>query len=157
MNAEWKMPLSLAMLEVFESLCFMLPLPARESLPPELPGVSRVVLAVDFAGAGSGTLHLTLPDSMIAGVAMSMLGEDEPPPLSEQYDAICELANIICGNVLPRLAGDRAVFDLQPPRVIATMDVSLGDPFDATARVALDDGLVCAGIALEMHSKEGAA
>jgi CheY-specific phosphatase CheX len=157
MNAQWKVALSQAVLEVFENLCFMLPRPVRDSLPPEQPGVSRVILAVDFSGAGRGALHLTLPDSMIASVASSMLGEDAPPPLAEQYDAVCELANIICGNVLPRIAGDRAVFDLASPRVIATMAVDLGDAFDATARVDMDEGLVCAGITLEMLSQEGAA
>lgn len=157
MNTQWKSALSEAMLEVFESLCFMLPRPARESLPPEVAGVSRVILAVDFSGAGSGQLHLTLPDSMIASVASAMLGEDEPPPIAEQYDAVCELANIVCGNVLPRIAGERAVFDLSSPRVIATMDANLGDMFDASARVQMDEGLVCAAIALEMRPEQGAA
>jgi CheY-specific phosphatase CheX len=157
MDAKWRNALCQAMLEVFESLCFMLPRPVRDSLPPEQDGVSRVILAVDFSGAGRGALHLTLPDSMIAGVASSMLGEEEPPALIEQYDAVCELANIVCGNVLPRIAGDLAVFDLAPPRVIATMDADLGDPFDATARVELDEGMVCAAIALEMQPERGAA
>lgn len=157
MNNQWKTALTQALLEVFENLCFMLPRPARDSLPPEVAGVSRVILAVDFSGAGRGTLHLTLPDSMIAQVATSMLGEDDPPPLGEQYDAVCELANIVCGNVLPRIAGERAVFDLASPRVIATMDADLGDMFDASARVVLDEGLVAAAIALEMQTEKGAA
>lgn len=157
MNPQWKSALSQALLEVFESLCFMLPRPARESLPPERAGLSRVILAVDFSGAGRGQLQLTLPDSMIASVATAMLGEDDPPPLGEQYDAVCELANIVCGNVLPRIAGERAVFDLAPPRVIATMDADLGELFDAAARVQLDEGQVSAAIALEMRPERGAA
>ena len=148
MNTEWTAALAQAVREVFENLCFMLPSHPRLSLPPEAPGLSRVILAVDFSGAGRGALHLTLPDSMIAPVASAMLGEDGPLELSEQYDAVCELANIVCGNVLPLIAGERAVFDLASPRVIATLDVSLGDAFDASARVLLDDGLVCASIRL---------
>jgi CheY-specific phosphatase CheX len=152
MNDDWKRALSEALLEVFESLCFMLPRPARESLPPEPAGVSRVVLAVDFSGAGEGRLHLTLPDVMVASIASAMLGEDEPPPLQEQYDAVCELANIVCGNVLPRIAGGRAVFDLSSPRVIATLDADSSAGFDASARVHMDEGLVCAAIALQLRS-----
>jgi CheY-specific phosphatase CheX len=148
MNAEWTAALTQAVREVFENLCFMLPSHPRMSLPPEAPCLSRVVLAVDFSGAGRGTLHLTLPDSMIAPVASAMLGEDAPLELGEQYDAVCELANIVCGNVLPLIAGERAVFDLASPRVIATMDASLGDIFDASARVLLDDGMVSASISL---------
>ena len=157
MNTQWKAALSQALLDVFESLCFMLPRPARESLPPEQAGLSRLVVAVDFRGAGTGTLHLTLPDSMVASVATAMLGEDEAPPLPEQYDAVCELANIVCGNALPRIVGDRAVFDLASPRVIATMAADLGDLFDASARVHLDEGLVGAAIVLEMHPEPEAA
>jgi CheY-specific phosphatase CheX len=156
MNGEWKAALGRAVRDVFENLCFMLPTPSNASVPPDSGCSSRVVLAVDFSGAGRGTLHLTLPDSMVLPVASSMLGEDGPLELSEQYDAVCELANIVCGNVLPLIAGERAVFDLASPRVIATMDADLGDAFDATARVRLDEGLVCASISLEL-SAEGAA
>ncbi len=148
MNAEWTAALAQAVREVFENLCFMLPSHPRTSLPPEAPSLSRVILAVDFSGAGRGALHLTLPDAMIAPVASAMLGEDGQLELSEQYDAVCELANIVCGNVLPLIAGERAVFDLSSPRVIATMDADLGDIFDASARVLLDDGMVCASISL---------
>jgi CheY-specific phosphatase CheX len=155
-NLAWTDALARAIREVFESLCFMLPAPVG-SIPPEPETLSRVVLAVDFRGAGTGTLHLTLPDSMIAPVASSMLGEDGPLELSEQYDAVCELANIVCGNVLPLVAGERAVFDLASPRVIATMDATLGDEFDATARVLLDEGLVSASICLRLSEQQGAA
>jgi CheY-specific phosphatase CheX len=156
MNSEWKAALGRAVRDVFENLCFMLPSPTNSSVPPDPGSLSRVVLAVDITGAGRGFLHLTLPDSMISAVACSMLGEDGPLELSEQYDAVCELANIVCGNVLPLLAGERAVFDLSSPRVIATMDADLGDIFDATARVLLDEGLVCASISLELGA-QGAA
>lgn len=156
MNGEWKAALGRAVRDVFENLCFMLPTPTSASIPPELGSLSRVVLAVDFTGAGRGSLHLMLPDSMIASVASSMLGEDGPLELSEQYDAVCELANIVCGNVLPLIAGERAVFDLSSPRVIATMGADLGDAFDASARVRLDEGLVCASISLQLCGQGGA-
>ena len=157
MNNDWKAALARAVRDVFESLCFMLPTPSNGSIPPNPGSLSRVILAVDFSGAGRGCLHLTLPDSMIASVASSMLGEDGPLELSEQYDAVCELANIVCGNVLPLIAGERAVFDLASPRVIATMDADLGETSDACARVLLDEGLVTASISLTLASAQGAA
>jgi CheY-specific phosphatase CheX len=156
MNSEWKAALSTALQEVFENLCFMLPANVGGSLPPDMGSLSRVVVAVDFSGDGEGTLHVTLPDSMIATITSNMLGEDGPLPLEQQYEAVCELANIVCGNVLPRVAGERAVFDLATPRVIATMDASLGDRFDATSGVLLDEGLVTCSISLRMV-KAGAA
>jgi len=157
MNGEWKAALGRAVRDVFENLCFMMPAPKSSVPPPDLGSSSRVVLAVDFTGAGRGTLHLTLPDSMVALVASSMLGEDDPLELSEQYDAVCELANIVCGNVLPLVAGERAVFDLSSPRVIATMDPSLADRADASVAVLLEEGLVSASLTLQLEERQGAA
>lgn len=156
MNEAWSQALTRAVSDVFENLCFMLPAP-RGSLPPETDGVSRVVLAVDITGAGHGALHLVLPDSMVAQVASAMLGEDGPLELREQYDAASELANIVCGNVLPLVAGDRAVFDLASPRVIATQRATVAERCDATAQVLLDEGLVTASLSLELGSASGAA
>ncbi|MDF3071330.1 MAG: hypothetical protein K0R38_6931 [Polyangiaceae bacterium] len=156
MNEAWVLALDRAIRDVFENLCFMMPAP-RSSAPPEPGQASRVVLAVDFRGAGRGSLHLVLPESMIAAVASAMLGEDGLLELSEQYDAACELANIVCGNVLPLVAGQRAVFDLSSPRVIATMDPGLGGPSDATVAVRLDEGTVSASLSLRLEEQQGAA
>jgi CheY-specific phosphatase CheX len=156
MNEAWEAALARAVRDVFENLCFMLPAPRAASIPAAPGRPSRVVLAVDFSGAACGSLHLTLPDSMIASVASAMLGDDGRLELAEQYDAVCELANIVCGNVLPLIAGERAVFDLASPRVIATTDTDWGERFEAWARVQLDEGLVCAGISLA-SSPSGAA
>lgn len=156
MNEAWSDALARAVSDVFENLCFMLPAP-RGSLPPQVDGVSRVVLAVDFSGAGHGSLHLVLPDSMVAVVAAAMLGEDGPLELSEQYDAASELANIVCGNVLPLVAGERRVFDLASPRVIATHRASVAERYDALAHVLLDEGLVVASLSLELAPAQGAA
>jgi CheY-specific phosphatase CheX len=156
MNEAWSSALDQSVRGVFENLCFMVPAPASAE-PPEPAAVSRVVLAVDFRGAGRGTLLLALPESMLALVASAMLGEDGPLELAEQHDAACELANIVCGNVLPLVAGERAVFDLSPPRSSTTTDPSLGRGGEASAAVPLDEGLVLASLSLELEEHQGAA
>lgn len=156
MNEAWRAALARAIRDVFENLCFMMPAP-KASVPPPADPLSRVVLAVDFRGAGQGSLHLVLPDSLVAPIASAMLGEDGPLELAEQYDAVCELANIVCGNVLPLVAGERAVFDLASPRVIATMDPSLVQSSDASVAVLLDEGLVAASLSLRLEERQGAA
>jgi CheY-specific phosphatase CheX len=154
MTKAWNDALAQAIRDVFENLCFMLPNHPELSVPP--PSFSQLLLAVDFRGAGVGSLQLALPDRMVAPVAAAMLGADEELELSEQYDAVCELANIVCGNVLPLIAGERAVFDLSSPRVIATQDVDWEQGASARAQVLLDDGPVSAAIWLQL-SESGAA
>jgi len=145
MNDEWTAALSEAVREVFENLCFMVP--AEASVPPtEAPGEARILVDVDFSGARRGLLRLDVPDRMISTVASCMLGEDGPVELEEQYAAIGELANIVCGNALPRMVGERAVFDLAMPRVIATRQSESHLTFDAAATVMLDEGQVGASI-----------
>jgi CheY-specific phosphatase CheX len=154
MTSAWNDALAQAIRDVFENLCFMLPSHPKLSIPP--PSASQVLLAVDFRGAGVGTLHLALPDRMVAPIAAAMLGADDELELSEQYDAVCELANIVCGNVLPLIAGERAVFDLSSPRVIATQNSAWEEGAAARAQVLLDDGPVCVSLSIELGEK-GAA
>jgi len=144
MNQVWQAALGSAVRDVLEQQCFM--------LPAEPPGTdtdeSRIVLEVDFSGTRRGVLRLSLPNSMIEPIALAMLGEDGPLPLQDQYDAVCELANIVCGNVLPLVVGERAVCELACPRVIATRDEEHGPAFDAVVDVPLEEGLVSASISV---------
>jgi hypothetical protein len=48
-----------------------------------------------------------------------MLGEASPPDQEGQLDALCEVANVICGNMLPELAGTTAVFHICPAEIVA--------------------------------------
>jgi CheY-specific phosphatase CheX len=142
--------LNQALAEVFESLCFMVPRHASEAaVEPPLPEPCVVVL-LDFSGAGHGTLCLSLSESLIAPVTSAMLGDDGEPSLDEQHLATCELANILCGNLLPRLAGQRAVFNLGTPRVVAWLDVAYFADDEAVARVLLDDGVASGSVVLEL-------
>jgi len=53
-----------------------------------------------------------------------MLGDEYACTVEAQHDALGELGNVICGNVLPAVAGAAATFSLQPPRLV--------DPAQAT-------------------------
>ncbi len=79
---------------------------------------ARTCAIISFSGSGTGTLVLIATDKMLPELAANMLGEAETLlSVDEQKDALGELANIICGNVLPDVGGERAVFDLAPPSV----------------------------------------
>lgn len=88
------------------------------------------VATVAFEGARSGAFRIEFPARILPVLAANVLGEDESPSEETQRDALGELANIICGNVLPAFdPGGR--YSLAPPAVVK------GPP------VALDAGAVC--------------
>ena len=152
MNPAWQLALGRVVREVLEQQCFMLPGESGAAAPEE----ARVVLEVDFEGARRGVLRLSLPDRMIEPIAQAMLGEDAPLPLEDQYDAVRELANIVCGNALPLVLGERVVCELATPRVIARRGGEPPRDFDAEIDVSLEEGVVHAAISVS-DGPDGAA
>jgi CheY-specific phosphatase CheX len=101
--------------QTLESLAFAFPVPPEEMPPTEGP---RTVVGVEFDGPGRGHLFLSLADEMIAPLVGNMLGEfGEMPSPEQQRDGVKELLNVVCGNILPVLAGTKAVFSLHPPAI----------------------------------------
>ena len=121
-----------AAVTAFEELAFVFPMPELE--PPELG--ARTAAVVDFEGHRAGRLVLTVSDELLPVIAANMLGDAEPTR-EEQLDALKEVANVICGNVLPSLDGPRAIFRLHAPRLAA--DADTGTPI-AQADVLLSEG-----------------
>ena len=86
-----------------------------------------------FAGEMSGTIALALPQGMCDEIAANVMGLD-PDEVGDEHraDAVKEVLNVTCGNVLTALAGEKPVFDLSIPQV---------EPIDADgwAKLAADD------------------
>lgn len=89
---------------------------------------------VAFTGSHHGALSIEFPARLLPVLAANVLGEDEAPDEATQRDALGELANIVCGNVLPALNPD-GKYSLGPPAVCTAPAVVAGD----TARVASGD------------------
>ncbi len=64
---------------------------------------SAVFATVAFSGSHHGAFSIAFPESLLPVLAVNVLGEEEVPDSTMQRDALGELANIICGNVLPAL------------------------------------------------------
>lgn len=98
----------------FESLAMMFLVTEDEapvsSWPPRRVGVG-------FEGEFSGSLVLEAPDGLLPELAANMLGLEVAAAASRgiQIDAFKELANVICGNVLPAIAGSEPVFHIAAP------------------------------------------
>lgn len=143
-------PLAEAASETFESLAYFF---AEPGAPDDLPtdGIDGVV-GVAFSGPSNGGVILQLSGGVLPALAANMLGLDEETSPGDQRDALGEAANVICGNVLPRVAGTAAVFALGVPKVYASWNdaVEVLGPVSARVRLELEGGR--ADVALVMHA-----
>ncbi len=69
---------------------------------------------VAFAGPRAGFVDVRASDDVVAAAARNMLADDAPGP-DLCFDAIAELANVICGNLTPTLGERDAVYRLAAP------------------------------------------
>jgi chemotaxis protein CheY-P-specific phosphatase CheC len=104
---------------------------------------------VTFRGPLQGDLLLIISNAAMPELASNMLGmdEEETPPEDQQKDAVKEALNVICGNLLPKIGGVEAVFDIQAPEILeagaakALLNDFKADPHGcASALLSLDDG-----------------
>jgi len=112
-----------------------------------------VVITVAFAGPERGWLEMLLPLHMLDAIAVNMLGLDEtqPPAADQKADAVKEILNVICGNLLPLIDDPKAVYSVSPP-VIEPDTPAHGQAPAASARVALEIGTVVLHLFQESHA-----
>lgn len=127
--------------DVLETMAFAFVMPGGdEPSPPE----DRMQASVRFDGPFGGIASLTLPCAIVPEIAANMLGEDgETVSEQQQRDAVGELANVMCGNLVQVLAGPKPVFNLQPPRIAVGPDVtepSAEGDAAIVARIPLENG-----------------
>ena len=141
--------LSSATTSTFEELGLLVSSAALDAVQRAAPLDAGVRL--DFTGPWPGSVVVRMSEPVLATAAANMLGSEAPPEAALRRDALGELANVICGNLLPAVAGRRAVFHLGAPRWIGTAaaGAELGEPL-ATVRLGIDDGR--AEVALHLPS-----
>lgn len=111
MSADLAPVLERAALAAFEQLGFLLPDPEVEPVPNgPLTG-----MRVTFTGPVRGAVEVRADRLLQETLAMNMTGEMEAPSAQLQRDALGEIANVICGNVLPLAEDPSAVFRLSAP------------------------------------------
>ena len=129
--------------DTLERLAFLFAFPDddRGQDGPEPAVTGRVA----FSGLFCGSLIVRVSTSVIPELAANMLGlEDDVEISSEaQRDAFKELTNVICGNVLPAIAGDQVEFNIGTPETLSAFDARELISRDAPAcvvRLMLEDG-----------------
>ena len=101
------------MVATFEELGHMVP--DLELSPAQQAAPADAVVSVAFRGPLSGRLILRVSSVILPDLTANMLGSQVASDTSLQRDALGELANVICGNLLPQVAGSGTVFMLSAP------------------------------------------
>ena len=128
-------PLVLATTRTLEEMCFFF-------IAPGLTDEHRAArpdaaMCVRFEGPMSGRLVVRLCGGMLHRLATNMLG-DADGGTSLQRDALGEVANVVCGNLLPLIAGPAAEFALTHAQPMAAIE-ALATPPVASVQVGFDD------------------
>jgi CheY-specific phosphatase CheX len=109
-------PLLTAATSTFESLALLFAETPSGGAPADVPLTHAA--RVTFAGPRAGALEVAVSDDVAVALAANMLGLDPDAVRADaalRRDAVGELANVVCGNVLPLVAGREAVFRLAAP------------------------------------------
>jgi CheY-specific phosphatase CheX len=124
---------------VLETMFFTAPLGPAEAVSDGPVLEARV----SFQGIYCGTLSVRLSEAGARILAAGFLGEDEDLLTdSESSQAVCELANMLCGMLVSTLA-TQGSFDLAAPELITAADQSdSGDEYYLAAQqsCALEKG-----------------
>jgi hypothetical protein len=105
----------------FEGLGFLLPTPEIDD--QQLNARVEAAVSVEFEGPFSGKLLLRVCGGLLPIITTNMLGEEKVPSKKLQYDALGEVANVICGNMLPAIGGSKHVFHVSAPKVADIIDL----------------------------------
>ena len=75
------------------------------------------VSSIRFSGPNNGIYRVCCQADFMNALAQNLLGELDDVSLSDQEDALKEMANVVCGNLLTALYGSDKTFDLSQPLV----------------------------------------
>jgi CheY-specific phosphatase CheX len=118
----------------FEEMGFLLP--TSEMDEKQLNAQVEAEVSIEFEGPFSGKLLVRVCGGLLPVIAANMLGEEEVSSKNLQYDALGEIANVICGNMLPGIAGSDKVFHVGAPVIGESIDL----PPVAEVQVGLGEG-----------------
>lgn len=127
-------------IDTLEKLAFLFASPVEA--PPEVEELHLTTVRVEFAGAFAGGVEVSLSGPVLAELAANMLGAMDGEPLAPdaQLDALKELANVVCGNMLPVLGGEEAEFSIHAPQPVSA-DRPAWASAAASCWLALDNGI----------------
>lgn len=129
----------------FEITCYMFPLEEWEveEKESEISLKSSMRSIVGFHGAAKGEMIISPSDELLIAMTENMLGI-EGPDENQKAGALCEVANIICGNTVPLFAQNDNICYIQPPRILKEGEGSYRlskNGNEERVQVLLDEGI----------------
>jgi chemotaxis protein CheY-P-specific phosphatase CheC len=138
-------------IDTLEKLAFLFAAPLEGPAPEETQKLATV--RVRFSGPICGGVQLRLSQPVLAELAGNMLGAADGSTLSgdEQQDALRELINVICGNLLPRIGDSTAEFSIQTPFIPAAGASAAGEfaPVAAVSHLSVEGGICLVALQLD--------
>ena len=127
-------------IDTLEKLAFLFASPVEA--PPEVEESNLATVRVEFTGAFAGGMEMSLSGPVLSELAANMLGAMEGEALTpdEQQDALKELVNVICGNLLPAIGGDNAEFNIHAPQAVPK-DRPAWEDCAASCCLSLENGI----------------
>jgi len=151
MNAAISGILTDVVVDTLEKLAFLFAVPLEGPAPEDTRELATV--RVRFSGPLCGGMQLGLSRPLLAELAGNMLGADDGSALSadEQHDALRELINVICGNLLPVIGGGTAEFNIQTPFIPAAGASAAGEfgPANAVSNLSIESGICLVALQLD--------
>lgn len=140
MSSTTAQSLSRATTATFEELALLFP--ETELSPEQAAAPLDVGVSVDFRGPLIGRLVVRASQNILPAIAANMLGAEESKQLPLQRDALGEIGNVICGHVLPLIAGADKIFNLAAPVIHegGALPQRDHDRPAATVQVGVEDG-----------------
>jgi CheY-specific phosphatase CheX len=105
--------------KVFEQTAFLFPEPVDFTSGVSFDDFELILVSIHFAGDMEGNVSLVLPLEMCRELSANILGEemDENEDKDKNIDAVKEILNIITGQLLTKIFGHKALFNLSAPQV----------------------------------------
>lgn len=109
-----------------------------------------IVTSVTFKGAMNGSYSILCQQPFVECLVDNLLGGGDNVEEEDKEDALREMANVLCGNLLTECYGDDTVFELGHPQLRAVKDGEVDIFFSDRALCFLaDDEPVSISFSLE--------
>jgi CheY-specific phosphatase CheX len=109
-----------ASVNTFEDICFMYQAPELNDIQKNLK--LEAASEVKYKGDYTGKLLIETRGNLFSAIAANILSKDAPS-LREKKDALGEITNIICGNVVTSLGRSKLGYRIESPKAIKKDDL----------------------------------